>query len=101
MLEAWVLAVSVLLRLNPPDLLIYPDAGERIESPDRLVADSACSYIRAVGVPLPVPYVIQPFKSNGEGAGQVPDPSKRVSGMLSSCPENTAAVTTPTQKTSQ
>jgi hypothetical protein len=89
-----VLAVSVLLYLNPPDLLIYPDAGERFESPDRLAAESACKYIRAAGVPLPVPYVILPLKSNGEGGGQVPDPSRRVSGMLSSCPEDAPAATT-------
>jgi hypothetical protein len=38
--------------------------------------------------------VILPLKSNGEGGGQVPDPSRRVSGMLSSCPDDTAAATT-------
>jgi hypothetical protein len=90
-----VLAVSVLLYLNPPDLLVYPDPGERFESPDRLVVESACKYIRAAGVPLPVPYVILPLKSNGEGGGQVPDPSKRISGMLSSCPDDATAATIP------
>jgi hypothetical protein len=90
-----VLAVSVLLYLNPPDLLVYPDPGERFESPDRLVEESACKYIRAAGVPLPVPYVILPLKSNGEGGGQVPDPSKRISGMLSSCPDDATAATIP------
>ena len=93
MLEA--LAVSVLLHLDPPDVMIYVDRGVKIESPDRLAADSACKYLRAVGVPLPVPYVIQPLKSNGEGGSQVPDPSKRVSGMLLSCPEDTTAAVTP------
>jgi hypothetical protein len=93
MLEAWVFAVTVLLRLNPPDVLIYPESGERIESPDRLAAESACSYLRAVGVPLPVPYAIQPFKAAGEGRSQVPDTARRVSGMLNSCPEDTTAAT--------
>jgi hypothetical protein len=39
--------------------------------------------------------VIQPLKSTGEGGSQVPDPSKRVSGMLLSCPEDTTAAVTP------
>jgi hypothetical protein len=93
-----VLAASVLLYLNPPDLVIYTDPGQRIESPDRTAAESACGQLRAAGVPLPVPYVIQPLRSNGEGGGQVPDPSKRLSGMLSSCPEDTAAATTRQQR---
>jgi hypothetical protein len=93
MLEAWVLAATVLLRLNPPDVLIYPEAGERIEAPDQWAAASACSYLRSVGVPLPVPYAIQPFKSAGEGKAQVPDPTRRVTGMLNSCPEDQTAAT--------
>jgi hypothetical protein len=89
-----VLAASVLLYLNPPDLVIYLDQGQRIESPDRIAAESACGHLRAVGVPLPVPYVIMPLKSNGEGGAQVPDPSRRVSGMLSSCPDDATAAST-------
>jgi hypothetical protein len=86
MLEA--LAVSVLLHLNPPDVVIYTDQSVKIESSDRLAAASACSYLRAAGVPLPL-------RSNGEGGGQVPDPSRRVSGMLTSCPEDATAAATP------
>jgi hypothetical protein len=93
-----VLAASVLLYLNPPDLVIYTDPGQRIESPDRVAAESACVYLRAAGVPLPIPYVIQSLKSNGEGGGQVPDPSRRVSGMLSACPEDTTAAATRQQR---
>jgi hypothetical protein len=93
MLEA--LAVSVLLHLSPPDVVIYTDQSVKIESSDRLAAASACSYLRAAGVPLPVPYVIQPLRSNGEGGGQVPDPSRRLSGMLMSCPEDATAAATP------
>jgi hypothetical protein len=93
-----VLAASVLLYLNPPDLVIYPDPGQRIESPDRMAAELACGQLRAAGVPLPVPYVILPLKSTGEGGGQIPDPSRRVSGMLSSCPDDTTAATTPQQR---
>jgi hypothetical protein len=96
MLEA--LAVSVLLHLNPPDVVIYTDAGVKLESSDRLAADAACPYLRAAGVPLPVPYVIQPLKSTGEGGGQVPDPSARVSGLLRSCPEDATAVASPKAK---
>jgi hypothetical protein len=96
MLEA--IAVSVLLHLSPPDVVIYTDPGVTLESPDRVAADAACSYLRAAGVPLPVPYVIQPFKSNGEGGGQIPDPSSRVSGMLRSCPEDATAAATPKAK---
>ena len=90
-----VLAVSVLLYLNPPDLVIYLDQGEadRVSRPDgRGVGVQV--HLRAAGVPLPVPYVIMPLKSSGEGGGQVPDPSRRVSGMLSSCPDDTTAATT-------
>jgi hypothetical protein len=89
------LAASVLLHVSPPDVVIYTDAGVKIESPDRLAADSACPFLRASGVPLPVPYVIQPLKSNGEGGGQIPDPARRVSGLLRSCPEDATAVAAP------
>jgi hypothetical protein len=93
MLEA--LAATVLLHLNPPDVVIYTDAAVKIESPDRLAADSACPFLRASGVPLPVPYVIQPLKANGEGGGQIPDPPRRVSGLLRTCPEDATAAATP------
>jgi hypothetical protein len=93
MLEA--LAASVLLHLNPPDVVVYTEPGVRLESADRLAADAACPYLRAAGVPLPVPYVIQPLKSSGEGGGQIPDQPRRVAGMLRSCPEDATAAARP------
>ena len=97
MLAVVLIAATVLLRLDPAELVIYPDTRQGLEAPDTLVAEAACPYLRSSQVPLPVPYIIQLFKSNGEGGGESPDPSKHVSGMLKACPDDptTAAHTTP------
>ena len=97
MLAVVLIAATVLLRLDPAELVIYPDTRQGLEAPDTLVAEAACPYLRSTQVPLPVPYVIQLFKSSGEGGAESPDPSKHVSGMLRACPDDptTAAHTTP------
>ena len=92
MLAAWLIATTVLLRLDPADLVIYPDGRPGLEAPDTLADQAACPYLRTSQVPLPVPYVIQLFKSNGEGGGESPDPSRRVSGMLTAWPDDATTV---------
>src|SRR5262249_60092004 len=80
-----VLAVSVLLHLDMPDVVIFVDAGTRVENPEAFAAREACTALRQQGVPLPVPFTIQWFKRQGEGPGEVPDASRRVTGLLSKC----------------
>jgi hypothetical protein len=88
-LAALFLAASVvLLRLDPPELVIYPDGRPVLDAPDTLAAQAGCPYLLSTGVPLPVPYTIQAFKSNGEGGAQAPDPSRRVTGLVTACPVN-------------
>jgi hypothetical protein len=86
-LAAWILALNVvLLRLDPPELVIYAENRAALEAPDTLAAQAACPYLLGSQVPLPVPYTIQAFRSSGEGGAQAPDPSRRVSGMITACP---------------
>lgn len=87
MLAAWILAASVvLLRLDPPELVIYPEGRPALEAPDTLAAQAGCPNLLSTRVPLPVPYTIQAFKANGEGGAQAPDPSRRASGLVTACP---------------
>ena len=49
------------------------------------LAKEACSALTGQGVPLPVPFAIQWFKRQGEGNGEVPDSSRRMTGLLTEC----------------
>jgi hypothetical protein len=80
-----VLALSVLVRLDLPEVVIFVDAGTRVENPEAFAASAACPALTGQGVPLPVPFVIQWFKRQGEGNGEVPDTSRRMTGLLTQC----------------
>jgi hypothetical protein len=80
-----LLALNLLLRLDPPEVVIYVDPGTRVEDPAAFAAREACTTLTAQGVPLPVPFAIQWFKRQGEGHALIPDSPRRVSGMLMAC----------------
>jgi hypothetical protein len=80
-----LLALNLLLRLDPPEVVVYVDPGTRVEDPAAFAAREACPALTAQGVPLPVPFAIQWFRRHGEGNVLVPDPSRRVTGMLTGC----------------
>ncbi len=60
-------------------------AGTRVENPEAFAASAACPALTGQAVPLPVPFVIQWFKRQGEGNGEVPDTSRRLTGLLTQC----------------
>lgn len=83
---ALVLGASVLLRLDPVELVVYLDATPAATSIDEMVADAACQYVRAEQVPLPVPYTVRVFQRSGESQRYVPQHSPIAKGLLSKCP---------------
>ena len=83
---AFVLGASVLLRLDPVELVVYLDTPPAATSIDQLVAEAACQYVGAQRVPLPVPYTVRVFQRAGESLRFVPQHSPIAKGMLSSCP---------------
>jgi hypothetical protein len=86
---AWVLAVSVLLGFDPPHILVYLDPQDGVNGVAETVAREACPYLRAEEVPLPVPFEVRWFRKDGESRRYVPDPGRRVTGLLTTCPEPT------------
>jgi hypothetical protein len=83
----WVLVVSVLLSFDPPQVLVYVDAEGGVNGVADIVAREACPYLRAEGVPLPVPFEVRWLHQAGESQRFVPDPERRVPGVLTICPE--------------
>jgi hypothetical protein len=80
------LGASVLLRLDPVELVVYLDAGPPATSIDQMVAEAACQYVGAQDVPLPVPYTVWVFQRSGESQRYVPQQSPIAKGLLSKCP---------------
>jgi hypothetical protein len=81
-----VLGASVLLRLDPVELVVYLDSTPEGASTDTVVAEAACQYVRAEAVPLPVPYTVRVFQRSGESQRYVPQHSPIAAGLLSRCP---------------
>jgi hypothetical protein len=75
----------VLLRLDPVELLVYLDDAPEATSFDTVVAEAACQYVRAVEVPLPVPYTVRLFQRSGESRRYIPRNSLGAKGLLSKC----------------
>jgi hypothetical protein len=82
----FALGASVLLRLDPVELLVYLDDAPEATSIDTVVAEAACQYIRAEEVPLPVPYTVRLFQRSGESRRYIPRNSPVAKGLLSKCP---------------
>ena len=83
----WVLVLSILLSFDPPQVLVYVDAEDGVNGVADIVAREACPYLRAEGVPLPVPFEVRWLRQAGESHRFVPDPERRVPGVLTNCPE--------------
>jgi hypothetical protein len=81
-----VLGVSVLLRLDPVELVVYLDSAPKGTPTDTVVMEAACQYILAEAVPLPVPYTVRVFQRSGEGQRFVPENLPIARGLLSKCP---------------
>ena len=82
-----LLVVSVLLTFDPPIVLVYVDAKDDVNGVADMVARVACPYLRAEGVPLPVPFEVRWLRKAGESQRYVPDPGRRLPGLLTVCPE--------------
>jgi len=80
------LGASVLLRLDPVELVVYLDATPAPTLVDGIVTEAACQYVRAEAVPLPVPYTVRVFQRSGESQRYVPQPTAIAKGLLSKCP---------------
>jgi hypothetical protein len=83
MIALWV---SVLLQLDPVELVVYLDNAPEATSIDTIVAEAACQYVRSVEVPLPVPYTVRLFQRSGESLRYIPRNSPVATGLLSKCP---------------
>ena len=86
------LGASVLLRLDPVELVVYFDAPPPATSVNEIVAEVACPYIGAQQVPLPVPYTVRVFQREGESPRYVPQYSPIAKGLLSKCPGRAAGI---------
>jgi hypothetical protein len=85
----WLLVVSILLSFDPPHVLVYVDFQDDVNGVADMVAREACPYLRAEGVPLPVSFEVRWLRKVGESQRYVPDPGRRVPGLLTVCPEST------------
>jgi hypothetical protein len=80
------LGASVLLRLDPVELVVYLDATPSSTLVGGIVAQAACQYVEAQQVPLPVPYTVRVFQRSGESQRYVPQHAPIAKGLLSECP---------------
>jgi hypothetical protein len=80
------LGASVLLRLDPVELVVYLEGPPTGTSVNEIVAEAACPYVGAQQVPLPVPYTVRVFQRSGESQRYVPQYSPIAKGVLSKCP---------------
>jgi hypothetical protein len=81
---ALLLAGSILVRYDTMEIVMYVPPGTRIEAPAEFAAREACPVLRSMQLALPTPYRIQWDRELPTG-GAVPDETKVVTGMLTSC----------------
>jgi hypothetical protein len=79
---------EVMIRYDPPEILVYLDYHPPTTCADLIVAESACRYLLAEEVPLPVPYAIWLMQRAGEPKRYVPQQRPIATGVLSTCPES-------------
>jgi hypothetical protein len=79
------LGVSVLLRLDPVEVIVYLDGAPATASLDAIVTEAACRYILAEEVPLPLPYTVRVIKRAGESQRFVPQSSAIATGLITRC----------------
>jgi hypothetical protein len=66
------------------EVVVYVEPGTRVEAPAEFVAQQACPVLQSMRLDLPAPYRIQWGKQLATGSA-IPDESKVVTGMLTSC----------------
>jgi len=86
----FLFAASVLISLDAMEVVVYVDPGTSIEAPVEFAAREACGLLQSMRLALPVPYRIEWRKQVATGA-MVPDESKVVTGLLTSCEQTYAA----------
>ena len=86
------IGVSVLLRLEPVEVVVYLGGAPGPASIDAIVTEAACRYIRAEEVPLPLPYTVRVLKRAGESLRFTPQPAPIATGLLSWCPGAVSAL---------
>jgi len=77
---------QVMIRYDPPEVFVYLDQYPAASCADAIVAESACRYLLAEEVPLPVPYAIWLVQRAGEAKRYVPQQRPIATGVLSTCP---------------
>jgi len=90
-LVVMLLTATVLLRLDPVELVVYLDAAPGAVPIERIVTEAACPYVRAEDVPLPVPYTVWMFQRSGESQRYVPQRAPLATGLLSKCPDGASS----------
>ena len=75
-----VLALSILVRYDTMEILVYVEPGSEVRPAAEAVAD-ACNVAHSMDLALPTPYRIQWRKELPNGA-VLPDDSKVLTGML-------------------
>jgi hypothetical protein len=81
----WALGISVLLRLDPVEVVVYLDGVPDARSINAIVTEAACPYIQAEEVPLPLPYTVRVIKRAGESQRFLPESSPIASGLITKC----------------
>jgi hypothetical protein len=81
---ALLLAGSMLIRFDTMEVVLYVTPGTRVEAPADFAAREACPVLQSMRLALPTPYRIQWDRELPTGSA-VPDESKVVTGMLTSC----------------
>ena len=79
------LGVSVLLRLEPVEVVVYLDRMVETKLIHAIVTEAACRYVQAEEVPLPVPYTVRVLNRAGESQRFVPQPMPIATGLITRC----------------
>jgi len=79
------LGISVLLRFEPVEVVVYLDGIPEARSINAIVTEAACRYIQAAEVPLPLPYTVRVIKRAGESQRFVPESSPIADGLITRC----------------
>jgi len=83
---SWLLVATVLVAFDPPQIFVYLDPQDRVDGIAETVAREACPFLRVDAVPLPIPFEVLWLRKAGESQRYVPDPGRRVPGLLTTCP---------------
>jgi hypothetical protein len=80
----FLIASTVLVRFDTMEVVMYVPPGTRVDVPAEFAAREACPVLQSMRLALPAPYRIEWGRELPTG-GAVPDESKTVKGILTSC----------------